>query len=214
MSSACKLLRTDRPGCRAHQADTRVATSAQAAGELAADLDPPVGGQGAGCQGLQAGDMPQGQQSRGVVYIGGPVTCCAQSAAFCPVAVALPVSAVCNAADQHKAGPRPWLQALTCASVFITYISTPVSWLASMRLTAFEPPPPTPTTCMHAAAATLGSAARCITRAWRLWLLAGPAACLDLGFASHRLGLHGRPAGPAGWQPQGAALTACLAPDL
>jgi hypothetical protein len=38
---------------------------------------------------------------------------------------------------------------LTCASVFITYISTPVSWLANMRLTAFEPPPPTPTTCMQ-----------------------------------------------------------------
>ena len=38
---------------------------------------------------------------------------------------------------------------LTWASVFITYISTPVSWLASMRLTAFEPPPPTPTTCTH-----------------------------------------------------------------
>jgi hypothetical protein len=85
-----------------------------------------------------------------------------------------------------------------------------------MRLTAFEPPPPTPMTCMHAAAVTtLGSSCMVHKESLRVVArLAGPAACLDLGFAGHCLGLHGCPAGPAGWQPQAAALTACLSPDL
>ena len=38
---------------------------------------------------------------------------------------------------------------LTCESVFTIQNSTPSSSLMIIRLTALEPPPPTPMTCVH-----------------------------------------------------------------
>ncbi len=120
------------PARKPHQANLRVAASAETARQLLSDLD---------LVRAVDGRADQSLRTHGSVACGAELD--AQLRCSCGVAHE---QRVCIRA------PCPQRRApiqLTCESVFTIQNSTPSSSLMIIRLTALEPPPPTPMTCVH-----------------------------------------------------------------